>query len=89
MLGGRTNHWGRISLRFGPKDFKRRSIDGLGDDWPISYEDIKPYYDRIDELIGIFGTNEGLENDPDGIFLRHLNHVCMSYLLNVQPNKHK
>jgi choline dehydrogenase-like flavoprotein len=69
MLGGRTNHWGRISLRFGPKDFKRRSIDGLGDDWPIGYEDIKPYYDAIDKMIGIFGTNEGLENDPDGIFL--------------------
>jgi choline dehydrogenase-like flavoprotein len=69
MLGGRTNHWGRISLRFGPKDFKRRSIDGLGEDWPIGYDDIKPYYDRIDKLIGVFGTNEGLENDPDGIFL--------------------
>ncbi len=69
MLGGRTNHWGRISLRFGPKDFKRKSIDGLGDDWPIGYEDIKPYYDKIDELIGVFGTNEGLPNDPDGIFL--------------------
>jgi choline dehydrogenase-like flavoprotein len=69
MLGGRTNHWGRISLRFGPKDFKRKSIDGLGDDWPIGYEDIKPYYDKIDKLIGIFGTNEGLENDPDGFFL--------------------
>ena len=69
MVGGRTNHWGRISLRFGPKDFKRRSIDGLGDDWPIGYEDIKPYYDKIDQLIGVFGTNEGLPNDPDGIFL--------------------
>ncbi|HVK97469.1 MAG TPA: GMC family oxidoreductase [Flavisolibacter sp.] len=69
MVGGRTNHWGRISLRFGPKDFKRKSIDGLGEDWPIGYEDIKPFYDRIDKLIGIFGTNEGLENDPDGIFL--------------------
>jgi choline dehydrogenase-like flavoprotein len=69
MLGGRTNHWGRISLRFGPKDFKRRSIDGLGDDWPIGYEDVKPYYDKIDRLIGVFGSNEGLENDPDGIFL--------------------
>ena len=69
MLGGRTNHWGRISLRFGPKDFKRKSIDGLGDDWPIGYEDVKPYYDRVDKLIGVFGTNEGLENDPDGIFL--------------------
>lgn len=69
MLGGRTNHWGRISLRFGPKDFKRRSIDGLGEDWPIGYEDVKPYYDKIDQLLGVFGTNEGLENDPDGIFL--------------------
>jgi choline dehydrogenase-like flavoprotein len=69
MLGGRTNHWGRISLRFGPHDFKRKSIDGLGDDWPIGYEDVKPFYDRIDKMIGIFGTNEGLENDPDGFFL--------------------
>ena len=69
MLGGRTNHWGRISLRFGPKDFKRKSIDGLGDDWPIGYNDIKPYYDRLDKLVGVFGSMEGLENDPDGIFL--------------------
>ncbi|HMP93877.1 MAG TPA: GMC family oxidoreductase, partial [Phnomibacter sp.] len=69
MLGGRTNHWGRISLRFGPKDFMRKSIDGLGENWPITYDDIKPYYDAIDKLIGVFGTNEGLPNDPDGIFL--------------------
>ena len=69
MVGGRTNHWGRISLRFGPKDFKRRSIDGLGDDWPITYDDVKPYYDKIDKLLGVFGTNEGLVDDPDGFFL--------------------
>ncbi|MDX1591521.1 MAG: GMC family oxidoreductase [Balneolaceae bacterium] len=69
MVGGRTNHWGRISLRFGPKDFKRKDIDGLGDNWPISYDDVKPYYDRVDKLIGVFGTNEGLEDDPDGFFL--------------------
>ena len=69
MLGGRTNHWGRISLRFGPDDFRGKSLDGLGDDWPISYNDLAPYYDRIDRLIGIFGSNEGLRNHPDGIFL--------------------
>jgi choline dehydrogenase-like flavoprotein len=69
MLGGRTNHWGRISLRFGPNDFKRRSIDGLGDDWPIGYDDVKPWYDKIDQLIGIFGSKEGIYNEPDGIFL--------------------
>jgi choline dehydrogenase-like flavoprotein len=69
MLGGRTNHWGRISLRFGPNDFKKKSIDGLGEDWPISYDDIAPYYDEVDKLIGVFGTNENLANDPDSIFL--------------------
>jgi choline dehydrogenase-like flavoprotein len=69
MLGGRTNHWGRISLRFGPDDFRGKSIDGLGDDWPIGYEDVKPYYDDIDRLIGLYGSHEGLRNHPDGIFM--------------------
>lgn len=69
MLGGRTNHWGRISLRFGPKDFKHKDVDGLGENWPISYEEVKPFYDRLDKMIGVFGTNEGLPNDPDGFFL--------------------
>jgi choline dehydrogenase-like flavoprotein len=68
MLGGRTNHWGRISLRYGPDDFRRRSLDGLGDDWPLTYDDVKPYYDRVDRFVGIFGSAEGLPNEPDGIF---------------------
>ena len=69
MLGGRTNHWGRISLRFGPDDFKRGDIDGLSDSWPIGYDDIKPYYDKVDQLIGVFGSKEGIYNEPDGFFL--------------------
>ncbi len=69
MLGGRTNHWGRISLRMGPHDFKGKTFDGATDDWPISYDDVKPYYDKVDRLIGVYGTKEGLENEPDGIFL--------------------
>jgi choline dehydrogenase-like flavoprotein len=56
MLGGRTNHWGRISLRFGPDDFKGKSRDGLGEDWPIGYEVVGTYFDRIDRLIGLFGS---------------------------------
>ncbi|MGZ8456331.1 MAG: GMC family oxidoreductase [Gemmatirosa sp.] len=68
MLGGRTNHRGRISLRFGPRDFRGKSHDGLGDDWPIGYDDVAPYYDRIDDLIGVFGSKEGLPNEPDGKF---------------------
>ena len=72
MLGGRTNHWGRISLRNGPYDFKPRSRDGLGFDWPISYEDVEPYYTKVEMLIGVYGTNEGLENtpnSPEGVLL--------------------
>jgi choline dehydrogenase-like flavoprotein len=65
MLGGRTNHWGRISLRNGPYDFKPYSRDGLGFDWPISYEDVAPYYDKVEMLVGVYGSNEGLENTPD------------------------
>jgi len=69
MLGGRTNHWGRISLRFGPTDFKHKDVDGLGENWPIGYEDVKPYYDKLDKKIGVFGSNEKRYNDPDGFFL--------------------
>ncbi|MGA0558066.1 GMC oxidoreductase [Larkinella sp. VNQ87] len=69
MLGGRTNHWGRISLRFGPDDFKRKSLTGIGEDWPLGYEDYAPYYDKVDDLIGVFGSKEGLRDAPDGRFL--------------------
>ena len=69
MLGGRTNHYGRISLRMGPYDFKPYSRDGRGFDWPITYEDLAPYYDKAEGLIGVFGSQEGLENTPDGRFL--------------------
>ncbi|MDB4605320.1 GMC family oxidoreductase [Flavobacteriaceae bacterium] len=69
MLGGRTNHWGRISLRFSARDFKHKDVDGLGDNWPIGYEDVKPYYDKVDKLIGLFGSKENLPNEPDGFFL--------------------
>ncbi len=65
MLGGRTNHWGRIALRNGPYDFKPYTRDGLGFDWPISYEDVAPYYDKVEMLIGVYGTNEGMENTPN------------------------
>jgi choline dehydrogenase-like flavoprotein len=81
MLGGRTNHWGRISLRFGPDDFRRRSIDGLGDDWPIGYNDLKTYYDAVDRLIGVFGSPESLPNDPDGVFLPPPKPRCFELLI--------
>jgi choline dehydrogenase-like flavoprotein len=69
IVGGRTNHWGRIALRMSAVDFKVRSHDGMGDDWPISYEDVAPYYDKVESYIGVFGTRENIPSAPDGIFL--------------------
>jgi len=69
IVGGRTNHWGRIALRFAPVDFKPRSHDGMGDDWPITYQDLAPYYDKVESYIGVFGTKENVPSAPDGVFL--------------------
>ena len=64
MLGGRTNHWGRISPRMGPYDFKPRSRDGLGIDWPLTYDELEPYYDKTEALIGVYAHDQSLENTP-------------------------
>ena len=68
MTGGRTNVWGRVSLRFSDWDFKAASHDGYGEDWPISYKDIAPYYDLVERYVGITGMAERLEELPDGQF---------------------
>ena len=68
VVGGRTNHYGRISLRFSDYDFRPYDRDGLGANWPISYEDIAPYYDKAEAFIGITGTREGIRSAPDGVF---------------------
>jgi choline dehydrogenase-like flavoprotein len=68
VIGGRTNHFGRIALRFADYDFTPYSRDGLGTDWPIGYDDIAPYYDKAESFIGVTGSKEGIRSAPDGIF---------------------
>src|SRR6185369_6503799 len=51
--------------RMGPYDFKPRERDGLGIDWPFTYDDLAPYYDKVEALIGVYGSNEGLDNTPN------------------------
>ncbi len=60
FVGGRTNHYGRISLRYADYDLKPYSRDGIGTDWPISYDEIAPYYDKAETFIGVTGSKEGL-----------------------------
>ena len=68
VTGGRTNVWGRVSLRFSDLDFKAASHDGYGEDWPLSYKDLEPYYDLVEKYVGVTGMSEGLEHLPDGQF---------------------
>ncbi len=64
-VGGRTLVWGRESGRFGPLDFKPKSMqDGFGEDWPFTYEELAPYYDRTESLIGMSGGGEEIFNSP-------------------------
>ena len=81
IVGGRTNHWGRIALRFAPVDFRSKTRDGLGQDWPISYEDIAPYYDKVEGYIGVFGTKENIPSAPDGVFLPPPKPRCSEVIL--------
>src|SRR5271154_4147904 len=69
IVGGRTNHWGRIALRFAPVDFRSYTRDRLAADWPIGYEDLAPYYDKVESYIGVFGTKENILSAPNGVFL--------------------
>ena len=70
VLGGKTNFWGRVAIRYGPLQFKAASLDGFDVDWPFGYEELKPYYDKVDVLLGVSGTKEGLDQVPDGIYQR-------------------
>jgi choline dehydrogenase-like flavoprotein len=69
-LGGKTAIWGRLALRLSDYDFKAKSRDGYGEDWPISYADIAPYYDKVDLYLGIGGHKENLPHLPDSLFQR-------------------
>src|SRR5918995_469507 len=77
VLGGRTNFWGRGALRYGPLQFDAASRDGFDVDWPIDYDDVAPYYDQVDRLLGCSGTKEGLEQVPDGVFQRPTKLNCV------------
>ncbi len=69
VLGGRTLSWGRQCYRLSDLDFKAASRDGVGIDWPISYDDLVPYYEIVERYIGISGTQEKLAHVPDSIFM--------------------
>src|SRR4051794_3768860 len=80
-LGGKTNIWGRLALRLSDYDFKAKGRDGYGEDWPIRYSDIAPYYDKVDLYLGITGVKENLPHLPDSIFQRPTKLNCAEVTL--------
>ncbi len=76
ILGGRTLCWGRQSYRLSDLDFKAASLDGYGQDWPFSYRDLAPFYDIVEEYVGISGASEGNPALPDGRFLPAMKMTC-------------
>ena len=81
VLGGRSLSWGRQSYRTGDIDFKAASRDGYGNDWPISYEDLVPYYETVEKFIGLSGQAEGLPQLPDSVFLPPMEMSCGERIL--------
>ena len=81
ITGGRTNVWGRQSYRLSDLDFKAASYDGYGEDWPLSYKDLAPYYDIVEEYVGITGMAEGVYELPDGKFHPPMGLTCAEVLL--------
>jgi choline dehydrogenase-like flavoprotein len=87
IVGGRTNVWGRESLRISDYEFKAASNDGAGVDWPIGYADLEPYYDLVEEYIGVQGMAEGLPGLPDGRFQSPMAMTCAEVALRTRIRK--
>jgi choline dehydrogenase-like flavoprotein len=80
-VGGRSLMWGRQSYRLSEMDFEANAKDGYGVDWPVRYNDIKPWYDYVEQYIGVSGENLGLKQLPDGKFLKPMELNCVEEVL--------
>ena len=87
IVGGKTLHWGRFSWRLSDLDFKAASHDGFGTDWPISYAEIAPYYDKAEEFIGVSGNLDHLPHLPDGKFMPPMPLTCGEQILRKGAEK--
>ena len=81
QVGGRSLTWGRQSYRLSDYDFKAASHDGYGEDWPIGLQDLAPYYEMVEEFVGISGSAENLPQLPDSRFLPAMKMTCGEHIL--------
>src|ERR1700746_2538021 len=86
-VGGKTNFWGRSSARFGDIDFRAGSLDQHDLDWPVTYEEIAPYYTQVEKMIGVASTVQNRPSNPDGAYLPPMNFRCFDRILEVGARK--
>jgi len=76
-VGGRSLMWARQSYRFSPMDFEANAKEGVGVPWPVTYDEIAPWYDYVETFAGISGSIEGIPTLPDGKFLPPMELNCV------------
>ena len=87
QLGGKSITWGRIALRMSELDFEANKKEGIAIDWPIRYNDLAPWYDRVERFIGVAGSQEGIPHLPDGIFQPPMPLTCVELDLQNEIDK--
>lgn len=87
VVGGRTNFWGRSSPRFAEIDFRAAGLDGFDVDWPVTYEEMAPYYSRVERMIGVASTVQNRPSNPDGEYLPPINFRCLDVILQQGARK--
>jgi len=84
ILGGKSIMWGRQSYRWGAQDFEANARDGFGNDWPIRYADLAPWYSYVEKFAGISGRKEGLPQLPDSDFQPAMSMNCLEDYISQQ-----
>jgi choline dehydrogenase-like flavoprotein len=85
--GGKANFWGRSSARYGDIDFKAASLDGFGEDWPVDYAEIAPWFSKAERYMGVASTVQNRPSNPDGEYLPQIPWRCLDYIIQEAGKK--
>ena len=85
--GGKANFWGRSSCRYGDVDFKAASLDGFGEDWPVDYAEIAPWFSKAERYMGVASTIQNRPSNPDGEYLPPMTWRCIDYIIQKAAEK--
>lgn len=85
--GGKANFWGRSSARFGDIDFKAADLDGFGENWPVDYAEMTPWFSKAERYMGVASTVQNRPSNPDGEYLPPMPFRCIDYIMQKGAEK--